>query len=138
MKRKEFLSIIGLGAAAVACTACLGGCGPLDNIPSAPTNVDFTINLNDSAYAALKSIGGYVYNGGIIIVYVSSNKYVVVSSVCTHAGSTIIYDASNSRFFCPSHGSVFALNGTVINGPASSPLATYNNSLSGNSLRVYS
>ena len=61
MHRKEFLSILGVGAAAVACSHCFGGCTNPNagaNI-TAPTNVDFTLDLTNPAYAALKSVGGY-------------------------------------------------------------------------------
>ncbi|MFI5253809.1 MAG: ubiquinol-cytochrome c reductase iron-sulfur subunit [Bacteroidota bacterium] len=138
MKRKEFLSVLGLGAAAIACGSCLDGCKPLDNIPSAPTNVDFTLNLADPANNALKNNGGYQYNNGIIIARTGSGTYVAVSSACTHAGASVIFDVANNRFYCPSHGSAFRTDGSVLNGPAGSPLARYNTSLTGNSLRVYS
>ncbi len=137
MNRKEFLNIVGFGAAAIAGSYCLGGC-KVNDVASAPTNVDFTLNLNDSANSTLKSPGGYVYNSGVIVAHTTSGSYVAVSLACTHAGSTVYYDPGSNHFMCPAHGSVFATNGSVINGPASSPLATYHTALSGTSLRVYS
>jgi cytochrome b6-f complex iron-sulfur subunit len=138
MERKEFLSILGFGAAAVACSYCLGGCNPNPGASiTAPTNVDFTLDLTNSSYAGLKSVGGYVYNAGVIVAHASSG-YVAVSLACTHQGATIIFDASNNSFFCAAHGSRFSLNGGVINGPAGSPLGAYKTALTGNSLRVYS
>jgi len=139
MDRKEFLSVLGLGAAAVACEICLGGCNNPNagmNI-TAPTNVDFTLDLTNPAWAGLAAAGGYVYNGGVIVAH-ASGGYVAVSQACTHQGSTILFDASNNTFFCPAHGSRFSLTGGVLNGPAGSPLGTYKTSLTGNSLRVYS
>lgn len=138
MKRKEFLALVGLGAAAAVCTSCLGGCKPLDNIPTAPTNVDFTLSLNDAANAPLKTNGGYIYSNGIIIARTSAGNFVAVSSVCTHAGGTIYFDGHNNQFYCPSHNSVFAMDGTNISGPANSPLAKYNTALNATSLRIYS
>ena len=139
MNRKEFLGVLSAGAVAAACGSCMGGCKPLDNnVPSAPTNVDFTLNLGDAANAALRSNGGYVYKDGLIVARTSGGTYVAVSSICTHAGSTVYYDGVHSEFHCPSHGSNFGTNGAVIDGPASSPLARYNTALNGTSLRVYS
>jgi cytochrome b6-f complex iron-sulfur subunit len=138
MDRKEFLAIVGLGATAVLYSTCLGGCGKSDTIAGPPANIDFTINLADAAYAALQKDGGYIYNSGIIVARVSVGHFVAVSQVCTHAGSTVVYQGSGSRFYCPSHGSAFATNGAVTSGPAGSPLKQYNVSLTGNSLRVYS
>jgi cytochrome b6-f complex iron-sulfur subunit len=138
MERKEFLSIIGFGAAAVACSYCLGGCNanPGGGI-TAPTNVDFTLDLTSPSYAGLKSIGGYIYNSGVIVVHAQSG-YFAVSLACTHQGATVVFDVSTSSFFCPAHGSRFALSGAVIAGPAGSPLGSYRTTLTGNSLRVFS
>ena len=104
---------------------------------TAPTNVDFTLDLTNPAWTGLAAAGGYVYNGGVIVAHASSG-YVAVSQACTHQGSTILFDSSNNTFFCPAHGSRFSLTGGVLNGPAGSPLGTYKTSLTGNSLRVYS
>jgi cytochrome b6-f complex iron-sulfur subunit len=138
MDRKEFLSLVGISAAALAVTYCFGGCQPLDNIPTAPTNVDFTLNLTDSANAALNSNGGYLTKNGVIVARTVSGAYVAVSQACTHAGTTVQYVAKTDRFYCPNHGSNFATDGSVVNGPAGSPLAKYNTALNGTSLRVYS
>ena len=64
MNRKEFLSTLGLGAAAVACSYCLNACKPLDSPITAPTNVDFTLDLTASANASLKTNGGYLIMEG--------------------------------------------------------------------------
>ena len=138
MDRKEFLTTLGLGAAAVACSYCLNGCSPLSNPVSAPTNVDFTLDLTASANAALKTNGGYLYNGGLIVARTVSGTYVALSQLCTHAGGTVQYVPNQNLFYCPNHGSTFSTNGSVINGPATSGLTAYHTSLSGTSLRVYS
>lgn len=140
MDRKEFLTTLGIGAAAYACAVCFDGCQSADQVVDpAPTNVDFTLDLNDPANAALKSNGGYVYNSiGVIVARTVSGDYVAVSYRCTHQGSTVQYVSSGNRFFCPNHGSNFAPSGAVINGPATKPLATYHTSLNGTSLRVFS
>jgi len=138
MDRKEFLSMIGLGAAAYVCSYCLTGCQPLDNPITAPTNVDFTLDLTAAANAPLKTNGGYIYNGGVIVARTTNGSYVAVSQKCTHQGSNVQYVSSGDSFYCPSHGSDFATNGGVVRGPASSPLTAYHTTLSGTSLRVYS
>ncbi len=138
MERREFLSMLGIGAAGVACLSCLDGCKTDSGLTDAPTNVDFTLDLNDPANSALKNNGGYIYKSGIIVARTTSGTYVALSMACTHAGSTVYYDAANNRFHCPNHGSNFAIDGSVINGPAGSPLAKYNMSLTGSSLRVFS
>lgn len=137
--RKEFLSLLGLSSAAVAVTYCFGGCQPnMNNLPTAPANVNFTLDLTNPAYSALNSNGGYVYNSGVIVARTITGSYIAVSQYCTHAGGTVVYDKSANDFYCPVHGSVYSLSGSVIQGPAPSPLIKYNTSLSGTSLRVYS
>ncbi len=139
MERKEFLSLLGLGALAIACGDCLGGCtnpNGGDGI-TAPANVDFTLDLTNAAFAGLKTVGGYLYNAGVIVAHAQSG-YVAVSLQCTHQGTSVVFDVSNNSFFCPAHGSRFSLSGAVLNGPAGSPLGSYKTTLTGNSLRVFS
>ena len=137
MDRKEFLSLIGLGATAAVCSYCLSACKVADMGPTAPTNVDFTVDLTNPTYAGLAAAGGSLVNAGVIVAH-TPNGYVAVSAACTHQGNTVTYDRGANDFFCPAHGSTFALNGNVTRGPAGSPLATYKTSLNGGSLRVFS
>ena len=138
MDRKEFLASLGIGAAFVAYSTCLQGCNVANPVDSAPTNVDFTLDLTAAANNALKTNGGYVYKDGIIVARTTGGAYVAVYSACTHEGTTVTYDSSGNRFHCASHGSNFSTNGAVINGPASQALHQYNTSVTGSSLRVYS
>jgi len=138
INRKEFLSLVGLSSAAIALTYCFGGCQPKNMIPTAPSNVDFTLDLTNAAYSTLKSDGGYIYNDGIIVAKTVNGSYIAVSQYCTHAGGTVVYDKNINEFYCPVHGSLYSTNGSVVQGPAASPLVKYNTSLTGNSLRVYS
>jgi cytochrome b6-f complex iron-sulfur subunit len=138
MERKEFLALIGAGATALVYTACLNGCKPLDNVTDPPAGVDFTLNLDDPAYSALKSNGGFVSKDGVIVARTTSGTYIAVSLACTHEGTAVTFDSANSRFHCPNHGSNFSTTGSVLNGPASSPLTSYQTSLNGSSLHVFS
>ena len=138
MDRKEFLSLVGVGTAGLACGACFEACAADDEIASPPTNVDFTLDLTAPENTPLTNVGGYIYKDRIIVAHVKSGSYAAVSSICTHAGSTVYYDLTLDRFHCPNHGSNYLTDGTVANGPAPSPLMRYNTTLSGSSLRVNS
>jgi len=42
---------------------------------------------------------------------------------CPHLGCSYGYDAGLGHFLCPCHGSQFALDGSVVHGPATAPLS---------------
>jgi quinol---cytochrome c reductase iron-sulfur subunit, bacillus type len=46
----------------------------------------------------------------------------VYSPICTHLGCHYDWHGQSGHFVCPCHGSVFALDGTVLGGPAPRPL----------------
>lgn len=142
MDRKEFLAQLGLSSAAIFAATCLGSCSKDDGGSGGgvtpPTNVDFTINLGDSANAALNTAGGFIYQSGIIIARTLTDTYLAVAQACTHEGTTVVWQSGNNRFFCPNHGSTFSTTGAVTNGPAGSALRRYNTSLTGTNLRIFS
>lgn len=146
MERQEFLRLLSTAGVAVCAGCTLESCSKSDSpTPNNPggggsTTVDFTIDLSDSANAALITDGGFAYKSGIIVVCLnaSTKTFTAVSQTCTHQGFTIGFDAANGNFLCTNHGSRFSTAGTVVNGPATINLRKYNTSVSGNILRVFS
>jgi quinol---cytochrome c reductase iron-sulfur subunit, bacillus type len=58
------------------------------------------------------------------VVRRSETEITVFSPICTHLGCRYDWQPQASRFVCPCHGSVFALDGKVLAGPAPRPLDT--------------
>ena len=144
MDRQEFLAKLGASAAFVVFTGCLGSCKnekKKDPTPNPGTGtggkVDFSVNLDDAAFSALKTNGNFKYRNNIIIARANDGAFLAVSEACTHQGTSVRYDASGNRFTCPNHGSVFSSTGTVVNGPAALPLKQYKTALTGSMLRIF-
>lgn len=52
----------------------------------------------------------------------ASGRLHVHSAVCTHLGCVVQWNSTEQCWDCPCHGSQFAADGAVLNGPAISPL----------------
>lgn len=101
--------------------------------PTAPT-VNFDLDLSASSNAALNNVGGFIYNGGVVVACIAANSYVALSKTCTHQGCTVAF--GGGTFNCPCHGGQYNTNGNVIAGPPPSPLKKYTCTLNGNILNV--
>lgn len=60
-----------------------------------------------------------------VIVRLTDGSFVAFDAVCTHAGCTVEWDATDAVLYCPCHGAAFdpAHRAAVIQGPADQPLA---------------
>ena len=105
-----------------------------DDLPE--DNNSNTIDLNDPAYAALKTVGGFTYKDNLIIIRFSETEYLALSKVCTHQGCDVSYNSSGNYLPCPCHGSIFSTSGAVLNDPATIPLKKYDVNQDGNILTI--
>ena len=145
MERKDFISLLGLGAGSVIITSCLGACvksetgtpNPNPGPGAGPGKLDFTLDVSTNSEILNK---GWTIQSGVIIAKNGAN-YLALSAACTHAGSQMTYEPGSNTFPCSlqgaGHGSAFDASGVKLRGPATGNLKKYNTDLTGNSLRVF-
>ena len=141
INRKQFLSKLGLGTGAIMATYCLGSLSSCDDEDDdyIGGEVDFTLDLDESAYDALNAVGGYVRINKVVIANVSEGTFVAVTQICSHQGAeNITFRSLNNDFYCTQHGAIFDLDGKGLNSTGTKGILIYNTSLSGTLLRVYS
>jgi Rieske Fe-S protein len=83
--------------------------------------------------------GGFVDKSNLVVVtQPAAGQFKAFTAVCTHQGCTVS-QVSNNQILCPCHGSVFsAKDGSVLNGPATAPLAAMTATVSGANVNVTS
>jgi Rieske Fe-S protein len=144
-----------LACAGAACVAVLAGCSRYDSnnggvagsqpAPASSSAAPPTQAGSGSGAAAgapaLASTSDVPAGGGkiladkkIVITQPQSGEFRGFSAVCTHAGC-IVGSVSGGTINCPCHGSRFNItNGSVVNGPAASPLPPVSIKVQGSSI----
>lgn len=129
--------------AGVTCAAALTGCttydannngGLVGQAPkTAPASGGAASGGTASGGAAAASVlattsevpdgGGKIIDGkNIVITQPQANSFKAFSAICTHQGCTVS-SVADGTIDCPCHGSKFSIkDGSVVNGPATSPL----------------
>ena len=145
-----------LACAGAACAAVLAGCSRYNSnnggvagsqpqqatsSPTAPAGSAGSGSGAAAGPAALASTSDNPVGGGkiltgkkIVITQPQSGAFHAFSAVCTHAGCTV-GSVTGGTINCPCHGSRFNItNGSVVNGPATSPLPAVNINVQGSSI----
>jgi menaquinol-cytochrome c reductase iron-sulfur subunit len=92
--------------------------GDVDSLPrDKPVNLRFRLQGMDAFIR--QTVTHEVW-----VVKHSDHELTVFSPICTHLGCHYDWIASAQEFVCPCHGSIFALTGKVLAGPAPRPLDT--------------
>jgi cytochrome b6-f complex iron-sulfur subunit len=129
MKRRDFLkdtsTMICIGSLSQILTEC-----SKEAINVKPP-ANLSIDLSESKYSALQTVGGVVLVNSIYVVCTGQSTYIALSRICTHAGCSVNYNSSGKDFVCPCHGGVYNINGKVVSGPPPAPLAQYQVALDG-------
>lgn len=128
------------GRSAAAISAVLASTSPpnttalptgLPTVPAAPS----TSGSGGAARTAVGDLATVRRQGSVafqdpangdpgLLVRLSDGRVLGFDAVCTHAGCTVEYDASQDAFICPCHGAAFDArnHGAVLGGPTNIPL----------------
>jgi Rieske Fe-S protein len=141
-----------LAGAGATCVAALAGCAtynanhgglagapPAQNTPAATGGEN--ANGNGSPGDVLASTSDIPVGGGkiladkkIVITQPHAGAFDAFTAICTHLGC-LVGTVSGGTINCPCHGSKFSItNGSVVNGPATSPLAPITIKVQGTSI----
>jgi Rieske Fe-S protein len=137
-----------LAGAGAACVAALAGCetynantGLAGAAPAQTSAAGAASSGNGNAPAVLTSTSDVPVGGGtiltdkrIVITQPHAGTFDAFTAVCTHEGC-IVTTVSGGTINCPCHGSKFSIdNGSVVNGPATRPLAPISIKVQGTSI----
>lgn len=73
--------------------------------------------------------------GPVLLIRLDREKFVALSSICTHKKCFLKWNKEKKVILCPCHDGVFNISGNVITGPPPRPLPRFNTVVRGN--RVY-
>lgn len=115
-----------------AAAATLTGCseyGPKraqDPAPAAPASGTPAESATGPALATLAEVpigGGLILaDEQVVLTQPEEGQVFAFDSTCTHAGCAVT-EINDAQIECPCHGSRFGLDGSVVTGPATEPLA---------------
>lgn len=134
----------GLGVAAVGALILGPGCqqqgSSLQTANNASCGANRCIDLGDSANKDLTTVGGAMLidssSDTIMVIRTSDTQVIALSAICTHAGCSMDYNASQHQLDCGCHGSQFSTDGSVVRGPARRSLRTYTTTLANNIITI--
>ena len=162
LSRGEFIRSLGMSSAALMAFYCLGtlsSCKGSDPAPApvvitppppggGSTNtgvtgnasasagaIDFTVDLANTNFTTLKTVGNFV-NVGDLIVFNAAGVYNAVSRTCTHASGNLSFRPATNDLVCSIHGGLFNTNGSVKQSPPTMSVKAYATLLTGDKLQV--
>ena len=129
LDRRSFLKLTGAACVVSALDACTYA------KIFTPLSEGAAFDLSSPEFAALGQVGGAVPLDApgrkVLLVRRSEGEILAFNRLCTHQGYDLDpalfgrWDGATERLTCLAHQSVFGVDGAVLAGPASRPLALY-------------
>ena len=128
MGRRAFLKRTGItltsltlaGSLAEILASCASVTGP--NVTHGTTTIDISKLTTDGQF--LTDTAVTPDGTPILVIRRNATTYTALSMYCTHSGCQV-NTPSGGSIYCACHGSRFNYDGSVTQGPASSPLTNY-------------
>lgn len=128
-RRRTLTGAAGLGVA----LPLLAACGSDESASDAGSGSGSDAGSSDSDTGGSGSaiatsdipVGGgeIIADAGVVVTQPTEGEFKAFSATCTHTGCQV-GSVSDGKIICPCHGSQFSItDGSVLQGPASSPLA---------------
>jgi nitrite reductase/ring-hydroxylating ferredoxin subunit len=137
MNRKEFIEKLGIGAAFVLTSTCLGSCTRDRADPI--KDLDFVIDLTQDKFLELNNFGSYIIEDQVVIARSNTGDYLAATLICSHEQlSQITYSDTEGAWLCTAHGASFSEAGIGLNANGSKGLQIFSTEVNGDSLRVFS
>ena len=143
MKRRNFLSWVGVGFLASSLPVALAACQTQEDAASDATSETAKTNtaapdavtppVSSDGFTMLGSVAdldaaGAIANADLDTTVIRNPAnpatLIAVNSRCTHEGCAVEWDGT-SAFTCPCHDAKFAADGSAISGPTKKALATF-------------
>jgi Rieske Fe-S protein len=143
--RRDLFRVLGASTGMVCggVAACSrGGIVTRDELVPFPAALEGLIVISVADFPQLLKVGGCVVgesagmNAPLAIAREQEDRFLAVRALCTHMTCILRYNELNVTLDCPCHGSTFEVDGRVINGPATQPLATLATRFDGRMLSV--
>lgn len=122
LDRRKFLGLLGAGAMAVA-TAGTAIVAVKYIAPNVLYEADTRVRIGRPDTIPVGTL--VVLPRQKLFVMHAADGFFAMSAVCTHLGCMTQHEPDRGRIFCPCHGSQYALDGKVTQGPAPAPLPRF-------------